>query len=730
MRGGRAAEGLARLAGAMKAMIDRKDLADNPRLTPLLLRLGRAYQRLDRLAEAVKVYKKALGQNPFNGQLSVGLADVYLAQGKRQAATIRYLAEIRRTIPGGSRFNAIKRRLQKVLEEGQAGWLSLEEAFFRDAQRGRPVVAARQAVGEWLAGRGLYPQAIEELRAVCALSPNNATARVFLGDVLRDAGHLAEARRAYLAAQTLAPKAPKPAARLQDLAGRTKKAAGGAQDQGTFRFWDQRLEGRALAGARSVSDQSPPPQVFGDLVAVPLPGGVDLYGLAAKDGRFRWRFVPTLPKPEEGVELAQLGLDPVGLLPVAPAAVAAYDPARSRDPRPVLAALYNLYWRPSHRSFRVARFRGLLAYLVAPETGKLIARVELDRLGSVRAPYPVARRGRVLAFASPRKRRLELEMIDLLARRPLWRAEVPATVRRPVFADDRILVAWDGGVMALSDEGELRWTHRRPEKAGSVTTGVVRSGAHALFGTSDGKVIRLALSDGKASPAGRPGKRRLTGQLAAGPKRLFASERGGAVHAVDLKGAHLWTQPGSKAAARTLAWSGGVLFSLNGSTDFFDGEEPLLRAHEPSDGRVVFQRPVARPAKMITHGGLVVVASGGLDVQGGLRVVGAWPKKRMSARAALMTEMRSAASDALAEQQYEIAAVVTRKFIRHVGGRKLLSNDNLGFVVRVLAKSRRPEEALDWLHFAEERSYLAKEKTKRWDGLRKELGLQDKPQGE
>ena len=50
----------------------------------------------------------------------------------------------------------------------------------------------------------------------------------------------------------------------------------------------------------------------------------------------------------------------------------------------------------------------------------------------------------------PRKVKVVVELIDLVRGRPLWQTALPfVTLRRPAFADDRAIVAWDAGLVAL-----------------------------------------------------------------------------------------------------------------------------------------------------------------------------------------------------------------------------------------------------------------------------------------
>ncbi len=741
VRSGERDEGLALLASVLTTTQDREGKPVLPPL-PTLLRLGKAYLRSEEPEEATVVYRKALSKFPFDRQLNVAMGDVYRATGKVSDAVQVYLSEMRYAAvqPVSPEYLALKERLIEILEQGDAGWLAEEEEFFLDAHRGRPVIQARRAVGRWLQQRGLNAQAADELRIVAALDPDSAQAFSELGDALKGDRKYDEAKAAYTESLRLDPKAARPQAQLRDLAVLRARDRGDdpARSPEGFALWERRVEAATLAKATaSVGSNAPPPLAIGERLVVPAPGTVDLYGLAADDGRIVWRFTPEPPPAREGELPEQIGLEPVALCTVSPGVVAATHPRRARKREPLIAALYNVYWRPVHRSWKRAKFRGLRAYLVDPERGTALAALELDRLAQGVPPAGAARRGRLLIYSSRRPKRVELELVDLVRRRPLWRAAMPkGALRRPLIIGERVFVSWRGGVAAVGSDGKSVWTHQRAsgeaeEESAPLTTGLIQVNDSVVFGTGDGRLIGLSLEDGKATELARPSKKRLVGELAFAEGRLFVAERGGAVHGLllDDEGAtKSWTTPATKAAIRTLAWAGGKVFTLNGSgDDFFRSEAPVLQALDPSTGRCVFQRPVPRPAQLYSFGGLILVTSGGAKRRGGLRVLGAHPEAKVDAVATLRLELRSAAADALIEEQFEVAAIVARKFMRLRGPEKL---DAAGaeFMVRVLARSNRREEALDVIHEAESQAGIKGQE--HWDTIRKELGFDDEPEPE
>jgi tetratricopeptide (TPR) repeat protein len=624
VRAGEREEGLARLASVLGDA--PKDEDGDPVLPDLdvLIRLGRAYVRCGEPAEAVQVYRDALGRYPFNRQLNVAMGDVFRAQGRVDEAVQVYLSEIRYVAmqPPSPEFLGLKKRLGAVLRDGGAGWLAEEESFYADAFRGRPVIEVRRAVAAWLRGRGLFDAAVEELRAVTALAPSAPLAWVELGDGLKDAGEFAAAKDAYARALKLNPKLAKVEARLRDAEALAGQGAAAGDRRGSpegFALWETRVEGRDLEGvAEAVGGFAPPPLVVGEVVATPVPGSVALLGMSREDGRSLWRHVPEPPPREEGALPEQVGLEMVALVAVSPGVVAATEPRRARDPSPLLAVLYNAYWRPAHRSWRKAQLRGLYADLVDPADGAAFGRRELDLRAQVMPPAGYGRQGRLLCFTSPRRNRLALAQLDLVLARERWSAAVPKGItHRPLLVGDRVLVAWKRGVSAFDLEGQTLWTHSReaaeaPDdgsgedgEAGAagrapLTTALASVEGGVVFGTGDGRLVRLDLEDGAEHELAHVSEGRLVGAIAAGEGKLFVAERNGKVHAVagptgegdGWTATSAWTYEGDRAASRTVAFVGGRLFALNGSAqDFYADEAPRVLPGRAAGARRASSRP-------------------------------------------------------------------------------------------------------------------------------------------
>lgn len=740
---GRTADGLEVLGAVGKLALDALGqggpAADAMR--ELVLRLVHAYLRGQRPDEAEQLLRVALGRFPYDHELNVAMGALHALRGRTRQALDTWLSELVLTSPGSGPYQALCERLARLLEaNGAPAGLVRDEAFFRDAQRGRPLVQVRLAVAGWLRARGLLADAARELRLAAALSPGEPGPLRLLGEVLAEDGQYAAAREALQAALALAPDDARLKARLLDLQGATGQPDGPREAE-RCAFWERQIEPGELERApEAVPGVGAPPLVAGEIVLAAASGTTRVYGLSAADGHTVWTYEARPPSPPEGALPEQMGLEPVGLLAVPSALVAATHPARARVRTPLAALLCNVYWRPAHRSWRKAAFKGVRLHVIDPLDGRELAVSDLPLDAQVVAPLPVSRRGRALLCVSPRQNRLELVLLDLVLCRPVWRSRVPVALTRPPhFAGERVVLAWPAGVLALDGAGKLAWEHTPAPAAEaedasgtSFSTGPTGDDRAVLVGTTDGRVLRLG-PQGEPLELGRPGQARLTGELVQSGPRLFVAERGGAISAltlpaepaaaaaVDSTAPLVWrVQPG-KAAERELAWAGGLLFALNGSGDVFDDETPSVLALDPEDGKVVFQRRVGRPAALVPGDALVAVVSGGRGARAGMQVVAVRPQERFDPLHARLEELKSAAQGALAEGQAEVAAVVARAWVAQLGGLERLDDEGLLFMARALGRSNRPDEALDVVYLGEARA--TKEQQTSWDALRKELGL-------
>lgn len=737
---GREAEGVA-------ALTPVEELATQAESRDLLLRLVRAWLRGKQPARAEKLLRTALGRFPYDHQLNVAMGDLHAATGKSREALETWLSELGYAAPGSGPYLELVDRLARLLVElGAPEEAARDESLWLDAQRGRPLRDVRVAVATWLRGRGLFEDAARELRLACALAPGEVALRRVLGEVLAEGGRYEEARAAFQAALALAPDDARAKARLAELAGQTS-SSGGPREAERCAFWEQQIDaGELERAAESVPGETAPPLVVGGMVLAPVPGTTRIYGFSAQDGRIVWSAEVTPPPPVEGALPEQMGLEPIGLVTVPPAVLAATNPTRARSRVPLAALIANVYWRPAHRSWRAASWKGVRAHLFDPESGQELLVQELDLGGQVLAPAPVSRRGRALLCVSPRQKRRELALLDLVTWRTLWRARAPlALTRPPRFAGEQVVLAWPDGVLGLTREGKLAWEHMpgkdvaEPEDGAPppdgppppppFTTGPGVGKDGVLVGTADGRVVSVD-SAGAARELLRPVEGRLTGDLVVEGERAYVAERGGAVVAIALAGEGapkvLWKGGSGKAAERQLAWAGGLLFAHTGHGDLYDDEVPGIQGLDPQDGKVVFQRQAGRPATMAAGEGLLAVVSGGRGSRGGMQVVVVQPAKRFDPVKARLEELRSACQAALAEGQAEVAAVVGRVWVTRLGGIERLDKEGLVLFARVLGRSNRRDEALDAICLGEVRAAKGDQAT--WDGLRKELGLEPPPE--
>ncbi|MEZ6183934.1 MAG: tetratricopeptide repeat protein [Planctomycetota bacterium] len=338
-----------------------------------LIRLGQAYLACGEGEAGDLLYRQALGRNPFRHDLILARGDLALARGDAATALAIYLSEIRYAAPGEPDFTAVCTRLGKLLVDRGAPRFPDDAAFFRDAQRGRPLRAVHATVAAWLLDHGLLAEAAQELRIVAALDPQPAVLRA-LGDALRDLGDYDGAREAYARALEASPDDRELGGRLESVAGPAPDVA--AQDSSGFRVWERRLQG----DTQGVGPEAPPPLILGERLLACLPGGIALHAFDAKDGTPRWTHTPKPPTGPEGSLEEQLGWEPVGLYAAPSGAVAATHPGRARDPAPLAAYLLNAYWRPLNRSWRKAKFLGVSLLLLDPETGERLSARELPDL--------------------------------------------------------------------------------------------------------------------------------------------------------------------------------------------------------------------------------------------------------------------------------------------------------------------------------------------------------------
>lgn len=702
-RGGEVEEGLALLERVAQAVEEGKT---SPRT---LIRLGRAYLACGRGEAADLLYRKALGRNPYRHDLILARADLCRDRGLGDEALKLYLSEITYTAPGEPAYAELCQRLGDLLRERGAG--VLEPAVFHDAQRGRPLRRARATVAAWLLEHGLQEEAVVELRLVNALQPTAGALRT-LGDALRDLGDFAAARDAYTRALKLNPDNVALQGRLRSVEGPAPDvAAPDSSSAGGFRVWERRVPG----DGKGVGDGAPPPLLLERRVIACLPGSTSLEGLEAANGEPVWRYTPTPPRGPEGALPEQLSWEVIGLFAVPAGAVAAEDPGRARQATPLVGALLNGYWRPLNRSWRKARFLGVSLHLLDPQDGRLLVTRELPDAEQILAVAPEPYGSQQLVLSAISSRRNACELVDAVLGRSRWRAKLGSrAVRAFGHHGQRLLVRHQAGLLALDPEGAVRWTWTGKD----LSAGPVRSGARDLVGTREGKVLGFGSGETPELELS-VGEGRVHG-LSANAAGWYASVGQTTVRAFGPDDAPRWAREDlDRAAARELVACADAVFAISGMRDAYDTEVPSLLGLDPETGAEVLRRPLPRPCRWRANADSLALVAGS---ERSALVFCVYPGQTTDARTARLTALRLAAADALSEGQFEVSAVVARAFVAARGGYDVLGTEDLAFVARTLARSRRLDEAEDVLFFAEAQA-RTEEDLEPWTELREELGL-------
>ncbi len=94
----------------------------------------------------------------------------------------------------------------------------------------------------------------------------------------------------------------------------------------------------------------------------------------------------------------------------------------------------------------------------------------------------------------------------------------------------------------------------------------------------------------------------------------------------------------------------------------------------------------------------------------------------VSLRPRMLRELRAAAQDALDDNETEVAVLITRRWVSLKGGLSLVATDELVFFARVLARSRRPEDADSILAIARARD-TSSDANEKLEALRREFGI-------
>ncbi len=186
-------------------------LALEPDQPDVGLRLGQAYEKLDRLDEAAAQYRAILERRPGDSKATTRLADLEESRGDLSTAEEVLRAGLARSSDSG---DAITTRLARVIakrgdEAYRAGWFDEAAGAYREAVSLDSARASYLANLGWAERRGgndadavaVWKQAISRGAA------HPAELWRAVGDAERDAGRLAEARDAYRRAAAADPHA-------------------------------------------------------------------------------------------------------------------------------------------------------------------------------------------------------------------------------------------------------------------------------------------------------------------------------------------------------------------------------------------------------------------------------------------------------------------------------------------------------------------------------------------
>jgi tetratricopeptide (TPR) repeat protein len=695
----------------------------------VLLRMARAWMRVGRPEDAREILQKAVAKQPYDQDVNVALAELDLALGSPSRSLGRFLNEARYARKDSEEMKRIRTGLGEVFKALGYPEAAADDDLFEDARRGRKLALAREHAARFLTARGLVEEGVAAYRIAAALDPEGVDVRLRLGDGLRRLGRDDEAKKAYDQARAIAPRDERVAEKLRALALGTPVDGGLApvvDRQGDIAAWDRRYTRDELSKEPdAVSVATAPPVIVAGKVVVGCPGKTTLFALDAQTGVPAWKLAVARPAAPDGVPGDRVGIEIVGLLPVPAAACAAISPRRARDGTPLLAVLSNEWIRSPGHDWRKASFEGALLTLVDPKDGKALGTERLldEQISSV-AP-PVARGSRALLVTQAGEDLTNLVLVDLIARRARWTQQLAGGASaRPLFAQDLVIAPYGSGIAAFAGDGSLRLSAL---DGSAPTTGLAEGDGALWFGVGD-RLIRASLSGGAARDVAVVASGEvLTGDVAFLGTRVFASIRGGAVRAFDTESGRVLAsvplQGVDRAASRSLLVVGGKLFAMSGGEDSFRDELPALLALDPRDLSVVWRRPVDRPAALGSGEGLVVACSGGISSQGGLRITAARPGAALvDARPRLLQEIRAAAEDALADDESEVAALITRRYVALKGGLSLVASDDLIFFARILVRSRRVDDAESILAVARARD-LSPDADKKMDELKKQLGI-------
>jgi len=679
--------------------------------------LGNAYLRLALPAEALRILCEGLRRFPMANAINVALADCELQTGKRSSALRRYISELRFAVPESDGFKRIQSGLKTLFERAGSGAFMADPEFLDDIYRGRPVAKAHDRLARWLESRGLDRQIVAELRLVELLWPKNMTVPLRLGEALLRLGRGAEARKAFgrvLAAEPGNIRAKRGLAALgEGLAAKPEGASVSAMS-----FWETPIAAGQQASAlpeRVPGVSEPAPLFIGGKVLILHPRRGRISGLAGKDGALLWTRALARPKAA-----GDIGIEPLVLVS-APAAGAIFAKGERAFQLPSIVLCLSAVWKrdPAHGGrWTGADFVSLSVEAIDPKDGATLSLRTIP--GALPPIAPVLRRRlRVLILGQRSERRHELQVLDLVAAALLARHSIRSRrVQAPQIIRERVLITVKGRSRllefpSLKERGELALP-KGLVRFFSIGAGVEEELGAVLRG---GGLVRLDAS-GKAKPLGSKPLPVVRGGFDVKDGQAFLAKRQGLVSCFDIAaGKVIWRRQLGRSAERRFTVAGDKVFAINGMGDLYQDEIPRIVGLSRSDGRVVWKRPVELPVSVASKAGLAVVVMPA--AKGATQVTGIRSGKTVNPAQQLLLELRGAATSAFAAGEFELANLLYRGYRQ--GLTEPMSLPDKIWHARVLAASRRPEQAENALAEAEVQAPLAE--AERFLKLRKEMGL-------
>jgi tetratricopeptide (TPR) repeat protein len=187
------------------------------------LEMTTTLRELDRLDEAAAKCRELLARNPALSAAWRELGFVSRRRGDREAALKHFLAAY--ALDAGDLWSQME-AANELFDLGQTE--NAERTYLEIVAKAPHLFAARRALATIARNRGDRQLALEQLRAVAELEPNNSTALINVATELRELGAYDEAKMLLSRASELAPKNAHPHVELAVLALARQDLAGAA----------------------------------------------------------------------------------------------------------------------------------------------------------------------------------------------------------------------------------------------------------------------------------------------------------------------------------------------------------------------------------------------------------------------------------------------------------------------------------------------------------------------